>query len=299
MKKSGTIHTILEQNGNGPLYELRRVLLIAAGAFILGINMNTFVPSAQMIPGGFTGFVRLIQMLLKNYKHIDIPFSPIFYFLNSIAAAVSFKHIGKKFTLYSLLMIFLSGLFTDLLPNYQITDDVILCSVFGGILNSLAIILCLIAGATSGGTDFIAIFISEKYGKDAWNYIFCSNMVMLVIGGFLLSWDSALYSIIFQYTSTQLLNKMYKRYQKMTLFIITNKQSELYQIIRDATHHDATLFTGVGCFKKEKRDMLYSVVGVDDLHQLLPKIRAEDPAAFINFIPSKEIFGRFVQKPND
>lgn len=299
MKKQSDIHTIFEQRNSGIIYEIRRILLIVTGALILGFNLNTFVPSANMIPGGFTGFVRLIQMLFLQYKNIEIPFSPIYYFLNAIAAAVSFKYIGKKFTLYSLLMIFLSGLLVDFLPYYHITNDVLLCAVFGGILNSLAITMCLLAGATSGGTDFISILISEKYGKDAWHYIFICNIITLIISGFLLSWDSALYSIIFQFTSTQLLAHMYKRYQKITLFIITNKAKEVYKTIRDVTNHDATVFTGEGCYKEERRDMLYSIVGADDLHKLLPEIKKTDPTAFINFIRSKQILGRFYRKPND
>lgn len=301
MNRNFDIHTIFEKRKiqQGFFHEARRIFFVCCGALIMGLNLNTFVPAANMIPGGFTGLVRLIQMLFAKYAGKNIPFSPFYYFLNLSAAFICFKYIGKKFAIYSLLMIFLSGLFADFIPDYELTNDVLLCSVFGGIFNALAITLCLLAGATSGGTDFIAIYVSEKYNKTAWNYIFAGNMVMLLTSGFLLSWDSALYSIIFQFTSTQILNHLYTRFQRMTLFIITNKAQILYNLIRDNTHHTATLFSGTGCYSGEKRDLVYTVVGNQDLRKLLPLIKVADPQAFINFIPSKEILGRFYKKPTD
>ena len=182
MNKDYDVHTILERRKipSGACYEIKRILLVFCGAIVMGVNLNTFVPAASMVPGGFVGLVRLVQMILKEYMGAQIPFSPFYYLLNLTAVIICFKYIGKKFTLYSLLMIFLSGFFADFIPDYQLTHDVLLCAVFGGILNALAITLCLMAGATSGGTDFIAIYVSEKYNKTAWNYIFAGNVVMLL-----------------------------------------------------------------------------------------------------------------------
>ena len=125
-------------------------------------------------------------------------------------------YIGKKFTLYSGLMIVVSSILTDLLPGFEITSDPLLISIFGGIINGCAISLCLFANATSGGTDFIAIFFSERKGIDTWNYIFLGNVAMLIVAGLLFGWDKSLYSIIFQFASTQILHMLYKRYQKQT-----------------------------------------------------------------------------------
>lgn len=83
----------------------------------------------------------------------------------------------------------------------------------------------------------------------------------------------ALYSIIFQYASTQMINMMYKRYDKDTLFIITKKPDEVYNIILKKTNHDATLFKGVGCYKNEEKAMLYSVVNSDATRVVIMDIK--------------------------
>lgn len=276
-----------------------RFALITAGAALMAVNLNTFVHTAGLLPGGFTGVALLVQEVFSRFYGIQLPFSALYWTLNALPAAISFRFIGKNFTLYSCLMILLSGFLTDLIPSFHVTDDVLLCAVFGGLLNSIAIALCLFADATSGGTDFIAILVSEHTGKNAFNAIFAGNVVVLLLAALLFDWNKALYSIIFQFASTQMLNFLYRRYTKTTLLIITNKSAEVYQLIRDVANHDATLFTGTGCYSGMPKQMLYSVVSGEESQLIANEIRRIDPEAFINVLQSKQILGRFFRRPND
>ncbi|HIY27589.1 MAG TPA: YitT family protein [Firmicutes bacterium] len=279
--------------------DIQRLLLVLLGAFVMALNIRIFVRAGDMFPGGFNGLTLLIQRTASQYLHIELPFSLINLLLNAAPAVISFLYIGKKFTLYSGLMIVVSSILTDLLPGFEITSDPLLISIFGGIINGCAISLCLFANATSGGTDFIAIFFSERKGIDTWNYIFLGNVAMLIVAGLLFGWDKSLYSIIFQFASTQILHMLYKRYQKQTLLIITDHPQEIYQTIRDNTHHDATQFEGVGCYEGQEKHMLYSVVSADEAKRTIDGIRKVDPAAFINCLKTEQITGRFYNRPND
>ena len=124
---------------------------------------------------------------------------------------------------------------------------------FGGIINGFSISLCLLGRATSGGTDFIAVAVSERRNVDAWNYILFGNAVMLVIAGFLFGWDKALYSILFQYASTQVVHLLNPRYKRTTLFIITDKADDIYAEIKDATHHGCLLYTSAAAMSVSRR----------------------------------------------
>lgn len=88
-------------------------------------------------------------------------------------------------------MVILSGFLTDIFPSVTITYDMLLISIFGGIVGSAAVSICLISGASAGGTDFISIYFSEKKGLDAWNYILIANVIMLVTAGALFGFDKA------------------------------------------------------------------------------------------------------------
>lgn len=279
--------------------EIGRILLVVIGAVIMAVNINTFVHTAGLFPGGFTGVTLLAQKIFSKYLNINIPFSLFYLTLNLLPAAVCYKSVGKKFTIYSCIMVVLSGVLTDVIPGLVVTNDVLLCSVFGGIVNGCAISLCLFAGATSGGTDFIAIYASEKTGKNAWNYIFAGNCLVLVAAGLLFGWDKALYSIFFQFVSTQVLNALYKRYGKTTLLIITDEVEEVYLLIKKMTNHDATVFTGVGCYKNAERKMLYAVVSAEEATKLCQQIYKIDKTAFINLLTTKDLYGKFFRRPND
>ena len=276
-----------------------RFLLVTAGAILMAVNLNTFVYTAGLLPGGFTGISLLIQEVFSKFLKIKIPFALFYWGLNIVPALICFRYVGKRFTLLSIWAIIASGLFTDLLPGLKVTDDVMLCTIFGGIVNGLAISLCLLAGATSGGTDFISIYVSEKTGRSIWNHIFVFNVIVLGIFGLLFGWSRALYSIIFQFVSTQILNTLYKRYQKSTILIITEKPDEIVQIIREVTGHDATLFTGKGCYQGAERRMLYTVVSSDEEDKLLRSIKKTDPCAFVNILQTKMLKGNFIMKRQD
>jgi uncharacterized membrane-anchored protein YitT (DUF2179 family) len=287
----------------GVLITLKRFFLITAGAVLMAFNINTFVRAGGLIPGGFTGLTLLIQEICLRYGGFHIPFSVVLYALNAVPAVVCYRAIGKKFALYSCLMIMISGLLTDWMPSMFIgflqLQDTLLSAVFGGLLNAVSVCLCLYADATSGGTDFIAIFISEKYRRDAWNYIFAGNCAILALAGYLFSLDKALYSIIFQFTATMAMGFFYKAYQLKTLLIITNQPRNVYRVIYEKTHHGATAFNGTGLYNMEGRTLLYSVVYANEVPNLVNELRKVDPSAFLNVIKTEQLNGRFFRKPKD
>lgn len=276
-----------------------RFLTVTAGAVLMAVNLNTFVHTAELLPGGFTGITLLLQEIFLKYAVVKIPFVVFYWGLNIIPAAICFKYVGKRFTLLSIWAIIASGFLTDVLPGLSVTNDILLCTVFGGIVNGAAISLCLLAGATSGGTDFISIYVSEKTGRSIWNHIFIMNVVVLAVFGFLFGWNHALYSIIFQFASTQILNTLYKRYQKSTLLIITEKPDELVKTIRETTGHDATLFKGKGCYTGAERNMLYTVISSDAEEKLIRQIKKTDSMAFVNILQTKMLKGNFIMKKQD
>ena len=281
----------------------KRLILVLIASGLMSFDINTFVHAGGLIPGGFTGLTLLIQEICMRYAGVHIPFSVINYALNAAPAVICFRVIGRKFTLYSVLMVVVSSLLTDWMPpmfyDFLKLQDTLLSAVFGGLLNAVSISLCLHADATSGGTDFIAIFIAEKYRKDAWNYIFAGNCVILALAGFLFSLDKALYSIIFQFATTMALGVLYQGYQQRTLFIITNAPDEVYEVIQATTHHGATSIEGFGYYEKKPRILLYSVVTANQVKKLIPAIKKIDAVAFINIIKTDQINGRFYQRPRD
>ncbi|WP_444240130.1 YitT family protein [Eshraghiella crossota] len=280
-------------------YQYFRIIIVITASLLYAWNLCCFAKAADLLPGGISGVSLLLQHIIKSIFHVTVPYSVFNILLNLFPVYIGFRYIGKKFTLYSILTILLSSIFVDILPDYIFTTDILLISIFGGLINGFAIALCLNVGTTTGGTDFISIYMSQQKGMDAWNYILFGNVIILLIAGAMFGWSIALYSIIYQFCSTQIIQMLYKRYQKETLFIISDKADEIYRLIKDTTNHDATLFHGIGCYEAKEKEMIYSVINTDARRQLIPLIHSVDPHAFINVVKTEELAGRFHDIPND
>ena len=276
-----------------------RIATIVVAALIMAINIKTFVRTGNMIPGGATGLTLLIQRAFEQFFQIEIPYTVLNLSINAIPVCIGFRYIGKKFTLYSCLMIFLTSIFTDLIPSHVVTYDILLISIFGGIINGFAISQCLRVDATSGGTDFISIFISQKTGSDSFDLVLIVNIIIVGLGGLLFGWDIALYSIIFQYASTQVLHTLYKQFQQQTLFIVTNRPTEVCTAISDVSNHGATIMKGEGSYQGEERSVVYSVVSTHESGRVISAVKKVDKHAFINTINTEHVKGRFYHKPKD
>ena len=147
--------------------------------------------------------------------------------------------------------------------------------------------------ATTGGTDFIAIYLSDKKGVDSFNIVLGLNAVILVAAGILFGWDKALYSIIFQYASTTVLHMLYKKFQQSTLLIVTNKPKEIADAIYAVSQHGATILDGEGSYEHCERQIVYSVVSAAQTKKIIHAVKEADPKAFINEVKTQKLSGRF------
>jgi uncharacterized membrane-anchored protein YitT (DUF2179 family) len=277
----------------------RRMLMILCASVLFALNVKIMVRTGELFPGGVTGLTVLIQRLGMKYWNLEIPYTPVNILLNAFPVYVGFRYVGKKFTLLSLLLIMLSGILTDLIPPYAITYDTLLIAIFGGIIGGFSVSLCLRADATSGGTDFIAIYLAQKRGMETWNLILAFNVVILSLAGLLFGWDKALYSIVYQYVSTQTLHLMYRDYQQETLFIVTSKAQEICDAIFQTCHHGASILETEGSHDHQHLKLVYSVVSGADAKKAIHVAQEIDPHAFINSMHTTELRGNFYLKPKD
>ncbi len=277
----------------------KRIIVICAASVVMALNIKTFVRTGGLYPGGASGLTLLIQRVVELFLNIEIPYTIINVILNLVPVYIGFRFIGKKFTLFSCISIMLTNILTDVIPSHAITYDTLLISVFGGIINGFAISSCLLVNATTGGTDFIGIFLSERKGVDSFNIILGFNAILLVVAGLLFGWEKALYSIIFQYTSTQVMRILYKQYRQHTLLVVTNHAKSVYEVIYNVSNHGATVIEAEGSYEHQERKIVYSVVSRAECKQIVQDIKKADPDAFVNVINTQQVSGRFYQRPHD
>lgn len=126
-------------------------LCILLGSLIVAVNMNTFVEQGELVPGGFTGLAKLIQRIGLSFYDVQISFTFLNVLFNAVPAVFAYRLVGKKFTILSCICLLTVSVLVDELPVVPITGDILLISVFGGILNGLGMSLVLNSRACGGG----------------------------------------------------------------------------------------------------------------------------------------------------
>ena len=276
---------------------IRDILLALIGAVIAAININSFVNSGNLVPGGFSGMSLIIVRVASKYFNITLNYSILYFIFNIPAALLVFRHVSKRFTLLSILYIATVSTMVEIIPSFEITNDPLLVSVFGGIVSGAACSLVLRGNACCGGTDFISIYFAKQKQKSVWNEIFFVNVVMLIISGLLFTWESALYSIIFQFVNTQIVNTFDNRYKRSNFIIISDKAQEIAHTIYIKYHHSVTLFDAIGGYTNTKKTVLYTIVGEYEANSLISTILEIDPKAFITIDNNQRLVGNFHEKP--
>ena len=275
-----------------PKNNVLRVLLVIASAAIAALNINTFISAGGLYPGGITGLALLLQRLFAARLSLTLPYSVFYLLLSAPTVYIGFRYIGKRYTSLTVLFMVLISLLTDILPVIPVTYDTFLISLFGGLISGFSAGLCLLAGACSGGLDFVAMFFIQR-GKPGWTYVFGVNVIILIVAGLLFGWDKALYSIILQYVVNIVIKTMHTKYKKQTLFIVTDDPKTVCERISAVSRHGATILPGIGAYHGEGRPMVYSVVSRAEYQKVIKEVHDADPGAFINAVQTDELSGFF------
>lgn len=269
------------------------------GAIFSAIAVKSFVQAADLIPAGVGGVSVLFIKEIHRLFNISINYSMLYLGLNVLVLLFVYKKLGKKFIILSFIHVFLTSVFIELIPQIRFSYDPILLAIFGGVVNGIGSSLALRVNGSAGGTDFIAIYFSIVKNKPMWDKIFMFNMLVLVYSGWQYNWELALYSILYQFASTQIVNTYHNRYKLSSLRIVTSYPEEVSQSILACTRHGITKLDGLGVYHKQYKSMLYMVANEFETKTIVAAVKEADSKAFIEIAPVTRIEGNYRQKPLD
>ncbi|WP_424766911.1 YitT family protein [Paenibacillus sp. sgz302251] len=265
---------------------------MTAGAFLVAVGFNLFLIPHQLLSGGISG----LSMMIGYITGANIGW--LYLLLNIPVLIWGWFAISHRFIYWSIYTVILSTLFLQLIPIVKIVDDILLGSVFGGIIVGFGSGLLLRYGGSSGGFDIIASIVTRKRDLPVGMIIFILNgavIALLVI--FSKNWDLALYSLLSIFSAGKVVDTIHVRHIKLTAFIITTKTDEL--LLRLLTHpRGITIIKTRGAYSSAERDMLMTVRTKYELAELSKTIKSIDPHAFINIVETVGVIGDF-SKPKD
>lgn len=280
-------------------FMVRRVITVGAviaSAVLQAFVIQTFIRPADLLSGGFTGIALLLERIARMFGH-EFSASLGMLALNIPVAALCIKSISLRFTFYSMIQVFLASVFLKVLHFEALFDDVMLNVIFGGFLYGISIAIALRGNASTGGTDFIALYVSNKTGRSIWGYVFAGNVVILCIFGFLFGWAHAGYSILFQFISTRTISALHHRYDRVTLQVTTAQAEPVIRAYVEHFRHGISCVDAVGGYSHKKMYLLHTVISSYEVNDAVQLMRAVDPHVIINVIRTENFYGGFYRAP--
>ncbi|MCA0754661.1 YitT family protein [Paenibacillus sp. N4] len=268
------------------------VPVMTLGALLVAAGFNLFLIPHQLLAGGISG----ISMIIGYITGGNIGW--LYLILNIPVLIWGWFAVGHRFIYWSIFSVLASTLFLQFIPVRKIAEDVLLGSVFGGIIIGFGSGLLLRYGGSSGGFDIIASIVTRKRDLPVGMIIFILNgVVIAALVMFTKNWDSALYSLLSIFSAGKVVDLIHVRHHKLTAFIITTKTEELLSKL--LTHpRGITIVKTRGAYSSAERDMLMTVRTKYELAELGKTIKAIDPHAFINIVETVGVIGDF-SKPKD
>ena len=290
---------IKKLNKNKKARTLVTFLCVLISALSQAYVIQVFIQPANLLSSGFTGVAILIEKITSTYFGFSFSTSLGMIVLNVPVAILCYKNISPRFTLFSLLHVFLASLFLKVCQFQPLFNDILLNITFGGVSYGLMAVLVLRGNASTGGTDFIALYISNKKGKSIWEYVFVFNTLILMIFGSMFGWIHAGYSILFQFISTRTIDSFYHRYERVTLQVTTKKAQAVMDKYIKNYRHGISCVEAIGGYSHEKMYLLHTVVSSYEVLDIVELMKTVDSHIIVNVIKTENFFGGFYRPPID
>ncbi|WP_223700714.1 YitT family protein [Sutcliffiella deserti] len=272
---------------------VKKVIIVLIGAFLNAIAMNFFLIPADVYASGFTGVSQLIFRITEDYLPFTLTTGFTLLVLNIPVTILAWKKVGRSFTIYSFLSVFLMSFFLEIVPIYKVNDDILLNAVFGGVIAAVGVGLTLKWGASTGGLDIIAMILSRMKDKPVGTYFFALNSIIIITAGLVFGWEKALYTLVTLYASTRVIDAIHTRHEKLTAMIITKQGKAVKEAIHAKMVRGITSMPARGAFSGEDKEMLMMVITRYELYDLERILKEADPKAFTNVVQTTGIFGSF------
>ena len=255
-----------------------KILFWILGAFIVAVALEMFLLPNKIIDGGVIGISMMVSYITKWNLGLLI------FCINIPFMLIALKALGKKFIINTFIATALLSLATNLTINlHPATNDLILATVFGGILLGLGVGLILRNNASLDGTEMLSIVLSKKLKVvSVGELLMGMNLFIYTAAGFLLGWDRAFYSIMTYYIASKVIDSVLEGLDKSkSVRVVSDYWEEIGSSIMKELDVSVTYIKSKGGYSRQDKTITYCVVNKFDIPKLKELIHDLDPKAFI------------------
>lgn len=263
-----------------------KMFFLAFGAFIAGFGLEGFLIPNNMVDGGISGISIMLSYLTNaNLGVLILCINLPFIFL-------ALKKLGPAFVIQTIYAIAMLGIGVNVFNHHVATNDLLLATVFGGVVLGIGIGIVLRNNAAMDGTEILSIRLAKKFGFSIGEIIMFFNIFVYTAAGFLYGWDRAMYSVLVYFIAYKVMDIVLEGLNEAkSVTIISDKAELIGSDIIKKLDVGVTYMKGKGGYTGEEKKIIYCVISRLELAKLKDLIKAVDSSAFLAIEDVHEVEG--------
>lgn len=269
---------------------IKEFALITIGIFLVAISVVYFFEPNNIAAGGITG----LAIVINHY----IPFisiGPLVLMMDAILFIVALIVLGAKFgakTIYSSFLLSTSMWIMQTFILINITNDLILATIFGTLISAVGMAIVFNANASTGGTDIIAKILNKFFHIEIGKSLLIVDFLVTLLGAVTFGINIGLYGLLAVIINGVVIDNIIAGFKtKSEITIISEKNKEISKFILDDLERGCTFIKGIGGFTGKDTSILYTVLDRNEFIKLKNKIKEIDKNAFITVGEVHEVMG--------
>lgn len=271
--------------------KIKNIFFILLGSAIFSFGIVHFNMQNNLAEGGFTGITLLLYFLFNwDPSYVNLLLNiPLFF--------IGWRLLGKNVFLYTLIGTVAVSVFLWIFQRYQINmpfkDDLTLAALFAGVFIGVGLGIIFRFGGTTGGVDIIARLVHKYIGWSMGKTMFLFDVVVITLSLiFYLTYQEAMYTLVAVFVGARVIDFMQEgAYSARGAIIISEKNQEIADKIMTEMERGVTVLKGHGSYSKQEKEVLYCVVGRNEIVLLKRVITSVDPHAFVSVTMVHDVLG--------
>ena len=270
--------------------ELKNLLLISLGSYLLAFGVTFFLIPVNIATGGTPGMSIILHYLT------GIPTSLAMVLINIPLVLAGLKFIDFMFAARTLVAIFFTATFVDLLPkiiSFPPIDSILLSTIYGGVCIGAGISIVMKGQASAGGTTIVAQIVARYSSFRSAQVIMFFDMIIIIAVGIVFNdMELALWSLIGIYVTTKVIDKVLTgAVAEKVVHVISNQTDSIGLAISAELGRDGTILTGENLIEQNEQKVLLAVVGARQIPKLQAIVLSRDKNAVVLVMDASEMIG--------
>lgn len=278
---------------NKNIKNILTIIMLTIGTMIAAFALDTFLIPNTILDGGITG----VSIIISKLSNISL--STLVLLLNIPFVYIGYKNLGRAFLFRMIYGMVMFSLFLEIFSIFSpMTEEILLATVFGGILLGVGVGIVIRFGGCVDGTESVAIVISKKTSLSVGQIVMIFNLIIYGVAGFIFGFDRAMYSLLTYVITFKVIDFVSEGLeQAKAALIITDKGTSLSKEIYNKLGRTTTTIRGKGLISGEK-EVLYCVLTRIEVFELRHLVEEMDESAFVTILEVSDIIGTHIKSNN-